>query len=136
MSNFKVGSDIVSYCGRCKLGLAHTIMSNRADGSIHKVECNTCKAVHGYRDPAAVKKRKTTRKSSKKATEVSLAEAWQKAVDSSSGTPEKYSIRGDYKVGELVSHPKFGVGLVHSVIDNTKVEILFKSVLKNLVMNK
>ncbi len=43
-----------------------------------------------------------------------------------------YDMQSRYKVGNLVQHPKFGLGLVKGLIVPNKVEILFEEGLKLL----
>ncbi|MFW5887898.1 MAG: hypothetical protein ACOCUH_03765, partial [Bacteriovoracia bacterium] len=61
-SNLNAGKDVLSYCNKCKLALAHIIISMKDDKNIHKVQCKTCNSTHAYKDPSAAmtkKKRKT-----------------------------------------------------------------------------
>jgi hypothetical protein len=55
-------------------------------------------------------------------------------VDPSHAT--KYSIRGNFREDELIDHPKFGIGIVLSIIQINKIEILFKAGPKLLVQNQ
>ena len=43
-----------------------------------------------------------------------------------------YDMQARYKVGNLVKHPKFGLGVVKTLIGVNKVEILFEEGLKLL----
>ena len=66
MSKFTVGKEVLSYSGKCKLNLAHTIVSMKDLNTIAKVECRTCKATHAFKDPAT--KAKKVRSSAGKKT--------------------------------------------------------------------
>ena len=57
MSKISAGKEIISYCGKCKLSLAHMIISMKDVNSIGKVQCKTCDATHAYKDPATKTKK-------------------------------------------------------------------------------
>jgi len=135
MSSFSAGKEVLSYCGKCKLPLAHTIISMKDTSTIGKVQCKTCQANHMYKDPATkakkVKSAKKTRRTSKKS--VSVGELWTEQMgkaDNGKATP--YSIRSEFKNGEIIDHKKFGPGIVQTVVDD-KIEVLFQHELKLLV---
>ena len=136
MSSFSAGKEVLSYCGKCKLPLGHTIVSMKDPQTIGKVECNTCHAVHMYKDPASkakkVKSTSTTRKSKKS---VSVGQLWTEEMGKISGKSVAYSIRGKFEVGDLIDHKKFGPGIVQALIDD-KIEVLFQHELKLLVHGK
>ena len=68
MSSFSAGKEVLSYCGKCKLPLGHTIVSMKDSATIGKVECNTCHAVHMYKDPASKAKKVKSTSGRKKTT--------------------------------------------------------------------
>lgn len=82
----------------------------------------------------AARKAADTRAAARAAREAAqTAEVWLKAItesDDRDGTP--YSMKNTYEVGEVVSHPTFGVGKVQQLIKPDKVEILFRQGLKML----
>lgn len=139
MANLSAGKEILSYCNKCKLALAHTIVVMKDANTVGKVECRTCKTVHAYKDPhAATKKTVTKRKSStgtrkKKTQTIPLSEVWEQAVNNSEEAQIKYSPRSAYVVGNIINHPKFGLGVVEKLFDNNKMEILFQYEYKVLV---
>ncbi len=45
-------------------------------------------------------------------------------------------MKGSFKKDEIIDHPKFGLGIVSSVIQEHKIEILFKEGPKLLVQNQ
>ena len=144
----KTGGEIDAYCTKCKLDLTHRIIAMVGD-AVKKVECKTCGSHHLYRRPkterdaatARMVKRAEDRKaaasptSGTKAERVARAEraerehtsAWEHAI---AGKPTSaftaYRISLTFGPGDLVKHPKFGDGVVAKVIDQSKVEILFK----------
>ena len=138
MTSISAGKEVLSYCGKCKLPLGHIIVSMKDTATIGKVECNTCHAVHMYKDPASkakkVKKKTTSkRKSSKKS--ISVGELWTEEMGKIRGKAREYSIREKFIAGEIIDHKKFGPGIVQALIDD-KIEVLFQHEMKLLVHGK
>lgn len=132
MSQFSAGKEVLSYCGKCKLSLAHVIVVMKDAGTIGKVTCKTCDATHVYKDPAtkAKKVKSVTAKKSKKA--VNVNDLWASEIAKSDGQSKKYGIKESFVVGDLIDHKKFGPGVVQSYIDG-KIEVLFQHEIKLLV---
>lgn len=139
MSTFSAGKEVLSYCGKCKLPLGHIIVSMKDKVTIGKVECNTCHAIHQYKDPATktkkVKKSAGTvkRKSSRKS--MSVGELWMEEMGRASGKAKSYSVRDKFILGDIIDHKKFGPGIVQELIDD-KMEVLFEHEIKLLVHGK
>lgn len=53
-------------------------------------------------------------------------------LDQDAATALIYDMQARYKVGDLVKHHKFGLGVVKSLSGTNKVEILFEEGLKLL----
>ncbi len=139
MSELSVGKEVLSYCSKCKLTLAHTIVAMKDTQTIHRVECRTCKNTHAYKDPSAVKmkaatRKKTTRKTTKKTT--SVADLWMEAINSATSKSQEYSIRAKFAQGDIIDHPKFGPGFIDRTIDEDKIEVIFRHEIKTLIHNK
>lgn len=135
MSKYAAGKEVVSYCTKCKLSLGHTIVSMKDTSTIGKVHCNTCKTTHVFKDPSQnTKKVKGTKTRARKKT-LSVAELWTEQIGKAEGKAKDYTIRGNFDVGDLINHKKFGPGIVQAHIDD-KVEILFQHEIKLLVHNK
>lgn len=133
MSKYEAGKEVLSYCGKCKLALAHIIVSMKDASTFGKVQCKTCNATHAYKDPAT----KTKKVKSKKATgtkrkSISVGELWTEELAKSNGEAKKYGIREVFVVGDLIDHKKFGPGIVQELIDG-KIEVLFQHEIKTLV---
>src|SRR5438876_4707928 len=58
----KPGGNVDSWCGKCKLVLAHTIEAMVGDKPV-RVHCNTCKSQHSYKPnpPGATPRRSQPR---------------------------------------------------------------------------
>ena len=115
--------------------------------NVKRVECLTCGSHHNYRAPKAVKAavaraakpkaaaagpRKTTASATIRA-EAERAETWEKAVSGKlSSEFRPFNITSTFADGDLVSHKKFGDGVVVEVHQEQKVSILFREGLKLL----
>lgn len=130
----KVGDNIDAKClPSCGPGLvlAHTVVA--MDGEkIVKVRCNTCTKTHTYRPPdsaseATAAKRKSARKKREEAAgtagNVEFDEL-AKRVDLTRA--EKYSVRSNLDVHQVVDHPKFGTGIVFALKEDGKAEVVFR----------
>ena len=137
MSKITAGKEVVSYCNKCKLALAHVIMAMKDESTIGKVECKTCKAVHAYKDPSA-KTKKVKKKSmipGGKTTTMSVNEAWTQEMSRMTGNSRPYSIRETFSEGDIIDHKKFGPGIVQGIVDG-HIEVLFQHSIKTLVHSK
>src|SRR6185312_7884615 len=119
-----------------------------------RVECETCHSQHNWRERApgdALGSRPASGAPGREARAVGSStgsgpraprvshvtrleqerrdreQSWEKAVTGKLiGDFVKYNVKAQFKVGDLVKHPKFGDGVVTQVIDKNKVEILFR----------
>lgn len=122
-----VGRDVDSWCTRCKLVLAHTIEAV-INGKITRVHCNTCGGQHAYRPRAPGESGATrARKSSgAEARESEVVRDYKALLAGRSPADARaYSTAERFKVGDLISHPAFGLGAVMAERDRVKIEVLF-----------
>ena len=137
MTSYSAGKEVLSYCGKCKLPLGHTIVAMKDTHTIGKVKCNTCQAVHMYKDPATKSKRakssSTTTRKRKKA--ISVNDLWIEEMGKAAGKSVKYTIRETFEVGDILDHKSFGPGIVQNLVDD-KIEVLFQHEIKLLVHGK
>lgn len=139
-----VGEIIDSRCTRCRIVTNHTIVA-MVGTEVVKVKCNTCDGMHKYHAPKEKKVAETTAAPKKAAvpgarkaanTARVQQEEWvdfARTADAGSSVP--YDMNARYKVGVLVSHPSFGIGVVKELIKPNKVDILFQDGLKRLRCN-
>jgi len=135
----KTGSDVICYCGACKMDINHVILA--MDGTkIAKVECKTCHATHTYKGKKGIKApKKVTRKAPSKRAEKKaqdVLEAWNDAMGGSGFDKVPYSIRSTFEVGSKIDHKKYGPGVVQNLIHPDKVEVLFKDDVRVLLHSK
>jgi hypothetical protein len=119
------GGTIDSWCGKCKMILAHTIEA-MVGVKPARVHCNTCQSQHAY-----------------KASEPTKAPAraggtrpgrYKTLLATSNPTEAKtYSPKDTYRAGDVLQHPMFGVGVTTAVKDISKIEVLFEAGPKLLV---
>ena len=137
MSKFATGKEVISYCGKCKLALSHTIVSMKDPSTIGKVECRTCKTTHAYKDPST-KTKKVRSKSmipGGKSKSMSVNDLWTEEIGKAQGKPIAYTIRHTFSQGDMVDHKTFGLGIVQTLVDG-KIEVLFQHDIKTLVHGK
>lgn len=130
----KVGGEVDSFCSKCELVLAHTVIAMVGAKPV-KVECNTCRGVHKYRPaPGAagpsgsVAARKASRPAREKKVEISFEELL--AARKRAAVP--YSVKRTFAVDDVLDHPTFGRGFV-TAVRTDKVEVTFRSDVKVLV---
>jgi len=121
-TKMSVGDPIESRCTKCRKITNHIIVALKEDVPA-KVQCNTCSGQHLYRPPTA------TRKTTRRTIDPKIAEQdeWQtlksKIVNKAA---IQYTMSTVFKVGNVMDHPSFGLGLVQKVIGEQKVEVLFE----------
>jgi len=130
----KVGGEVDSFCSKCELVLAHTVIAMVGPKPV-KVKCNTCHGEHRYRpapgavsEGASVAKRKAARPAREKKIEISFEELL--AARKRPAVP--YATKRTYAVDDVVDHPAFGLGFV-TAVRTGKVEITFRGDVKVLV---
>ena len=122
MEKFAAGENVVSHCTKCKGPRDHTIVAMEKE-VIAKVKCRTCNGTHKFRNPAEVKKPRTSRK--KASAQDTVAVLWQTCISQSKGKELMYNMTGRYRVGDILLHDKFGKGVVRKLALN-KCHVLFE----------
>jgi hypothetical protein len=118
------GDPIECRCTKCKEITNHTIIA-MAEEKPAKVECNTCHGQHKYRKPAAARKT-TTRKTAD--PKIAEQKEWEKLLpEMNAQNAKKYDMEAAYKVGNLVEHSTFGLGIVQTQVGPKKMAVLFQS---------
>ena len=126
---YSVGAEIDAYCTKCQLDRTHAIETLKSDGNINRVICRTCTGIHRFRRPKADLAKKTRAagggKRRKKGATTVTPEELAKATT--------YKLDGVFKVGEVISHKKFGPGKVLEVRSGGRIEVGFEDGSKTLV---
>lgn len=149
-SKENTGSEVLAYCGNCKMDLAAIVVA-KVGNDIAKVQCKTCKKERAYKPPKGVKDpgaeaKAATKKASKKkasaeaesaARAVSIEAEWNRLMaEATKANKVSYSPKAALKLGDVVAHPSFGEGIVTRLQHPDKAEILFKSDLKLLIHSR
>ncbi len=119
------GDNIESRCTKCRTVMNHTIVA-LVDGQPGRVECNTCKGIHNYRQPTTKKAAAAPRKRVTRKVDPDLALWAELSLDNKKGKAVTYSLQGVFKPEQIVNHPTFGLGKVVRLVPPNKVEILFQ----------
>lgn len=139
--SLKAGGEVDSWCTKCKLLLTHRIVAMIGPKPA-RVECETCRSQHVFRERAPGEKattaggavRKTAAAGTTRSTVTRLEQerrdrekSWEKSVNGRAPTDFiKYDPKRTFGVGDLLRHTKFGDGVVTQVLDARKVEVLFR----------
>ena len=127
-----------SWCGKCKLVLAHTVKTMVGDKP-SRVQCNTCKAIHTHRaqqPSASTGQHEAVSASKPKAAKPrsSRHQLLLKGKDTARTKP--YSSSERYAPGDVMQHAVFGLGVATLVKDGTKVQVLFECGSKLLIHDR
>ena len=128
-TTLSAGDPIEARCTKCRKNTNHIVVA-MADEVPAKVECNTCSGQHKYRPPTAPKKPAVRRTVDPKIAE---KKEWEELMPSM-GSKQKadYSMTSAFKVGSLMSHPNFGVGVVKSSVGPRKIKVLFEDGMRTM----
>jgi len=136
MEDITIGQEIDAYCGKCKTNTVHLITSIDND-SIKRVMCKMCTAYHQYKAPLetimepktkkVVATKKITRRRRTKAARLLETEDFDKAIE--------YKMDKNYETNTPIVHKIFGNGIVQTVIDRQKIEVLFQDGPRIMVQN-
>lgn len=138
MKPLAAGSEIDAWCTKCKMDLGHRIIA--MVGAVPKrVICQTCDSQHNYRPPksAAPAPRGRLNHASKgpsvpRVTQKAKAEAerlheWETRIAGQRVDAfTRYSMEQRFSVDQLILHKKFGEGYVTEVLEDGKVNIMFR----------
>jgi hypothetical protein len=135
--SYSVGDEVDSWCTKCKMELAHTIVAI-VDNFPKKVKCNTCNGQHNYRPKSTESKPAGTRRAPRRlrTPEAIFNEHVAQLPENALSNSRKYSIGESYSKDEVIRHARFGTGIVLSVINDKKIEVIFESSTKLLIQNQ
>ena len=125
-------SDIMEWCPNCSDVKPHIQVG---EGGV-KIKCLECNLEHLRDDAQDDSFEEAVPHEEDLSTEEARHAAWllHTNVDESEMIP--YSIRIRPKVGDVIRHSKFGIGVVVKLGDATRAEILFKDEIRRLVCGK
>ncbi len=134
----KAGDELDAWCTKCRLDLLHRVVAAVA-GVPKRVECKTCHSQHNYRAPkaGALPKAGAKKASTSRSRPSSATNDWQQQVagkERSKFAP--YSINTRFAAQQLINHKKFGDGVVLSLVEDQKINVLFKDGPRILIHNR
>jgi len=134
----RVGQELSAYCGKCKDERTHIVAA--MDGEIvRRVTCSMCGSIHNYKVRSTVvpdraannagavpAKRKTSTRRAKEANAFNIDP--KRPVKS-------YDMNNIFSAGDVINHPKFGLGAVEAALPPNKIEVRFQEGKKMLLHN-
>lgn len=140
MKPLSAGSEIDAWCTKCRMDLGHRIVA-MVGGQPKRVVCQTCGSQHNYRAPrsgarstvrsrgaaSAGKSGAAPRVTQKAKAEAERLGEWEARIAGQAVTAfTRYAMDKQLSEGELVLHKKFGEGYVVDVLEDGKVNIMFR----------
>lgn len=119
-TKLQIGAPIDSWCTGCKTDQPHVVATLKTDGTLNKVSCKSCNAVHVYRKPKTAAKSDEGRPSGskKRKSDGTVTEAEQSRA-------KPYAMDGTFAAGDVIGHSKFGFGRVVALKPGGKMEVAF-----------
>lgn len=133
----RVGGEIESYCGSCKEDRTHIVAAMDGD-IVRRVTCSMCGGTHNFkRKPAAAAPSSSAAAAAttKRGTGSRRTKASQAFTIDPSRPQKAYDMNHNYSSGDIISHPKFGPGLVENTLPPNKIEVRFQEGKKMLLHN-
>jgi len=141
-SKKKEKKTLLLYCPRCKRETDNTI-TGFIGQKIRRVRCEVCKTEYNYHRILALKKKMEEESSGKTEEKKDTAEKqnyyriWEDLMlGRDPQTARQYSIKDKFFENDMINHPVFGVGIVKTVMEDYKIEVVFKNCIKILVHNR
>jgi hypothetical protein len=134
----ELGSEVEAYCQKCRTDGPHTVIT-RYEDEVRQVQCGTCGHVHVFKparpEPTEEDLPDAAAGGSRRRQVKKLS--WDEAMRSPASNKAKaYGFRDAYRQGDYLDHPKFGKGYVNEVVDDTKIEAVFKDGARVLIHNR
>ena len=134
----EVGNEVEALCKTCKGPAIHVIETIKND-KIDKVLCKGCNKSHKYKPVDEEGTEKVAKKTTKRAASTKTKEErkWSRILNKvNSENPTDYVMSEIYGEKDVLNHGKFGIGVVHEVIDHTKISVIFEEGTKVLIQNR
>ena len=124
----QVGSSIDASCSKCRRVTSHVIV-RKLGFKPTWVDCSVCSEGHPFRLPA-----RAGRAVRRLPAPTTPEDAWKNAMSGSRGPLLAYSTCQSYRVGQQLTHPSFGNGVVIRLASPTVCEVFFSEGEKKLLM--
>jgi len=135
--NRSAGESLNAWCPRCTMQSEHTIISI-VDNSPKRIKCNTCEEHHNWSAKPSGKSHGQSKSTGRRerSKEALYKTYLTRLAESDPAHSIKYTIKGNFEKDQIIEHITFGIGLVLSVIQKNKIEILFKDGPRLLIQNQ
>lgn len=132
--SYSAGDDIESWCTKCRLELGHTIIAMVGDIP-KRVKCNTCGSEHNFRGRPSERESAVASPKKAKPRGKAYKDYLTLLTEADRSAARTYSVKDTFKENDVIEHSKFGTGLVQSVVNEKKIEVIFKDGPKLLIHN-
>ena len=134
----RIGQEINSYCGKCKIERTHIVAAMDGD-VVRRVTCSMCHSTHNHRQPPGEKAASAASTSRASKTTASggsrrTREAATFMIDPARPV-KSYDMNNNFAAGDVIRHPKFGLGAVETIFQPNKIEVRFQEGKKLLLHN-
>jgi hypothetical protein len=134
----RVGQEINSYCGKCKIERTHIVAAMDGD-VVRRVTCSMCHSTHNYKPAPGASAPRASAASAPKAQRASAGGSRRKVSTAFSIDPNRpvrsYDMNSMFSAGDVIKHPKFGLGAVETTFPPNKIEVRFEEGKKLLLHN-
>ncbi len=119
----QAGNEVDAWCRKCREDHLHVICA-MVDGAIAKVECKCCGSTHRFRSPHTVA---STRRKAPQSERSSHGRASREelTLPPDGSLYKAYNLKTNFRVLDLIDHPKFGHGRVIRLLSQSKMEVHF-----------
>jgi hypothetical protein len=136
MKKIAAGSDVEAYCTKCKMVLAHTVITMQGSKP-RRVKCNTCSGEHNYRAEKPQTKTAVKKTAKAKSPAKRTRQTWSEVMQEASAKPHKtYSMAGSFAEGDWIEHNTFGLGCVQAFTAPNKITVRFADSTRLLICNR
>ena len=122
-----LGEPILAACSKCKARTSHTVIA-KIGVKPTRVQCSTCNDTHAFKSTP------TRRAVPASVAHLSPEEAYAASMRHARGDARAYAANGRYEIGQRVTHPTFGEGVVMRLASATVCEVVFPTRTVKLVM--
>ena len=133
----RVGGEIAAYCGKCKDERTHIVSAMDGD-IVKKVTCSMCGGIHNYKQkaPTSASEPASATEGTTKKRAGSRRSKEEPAFTIDPKRPVKsYDMNNNFSAGDVINHPKFGLGAVETSLPPNKIEVRFQEGKKLLLHN-
>ena len=133
----RVGGEIAAHCGKCKEERTHIVAAMDGD-IVRRVTCSMCHGTHNYKvkPPASSSADSASTSSGAKRASSSRRSREAPPFSIDKTRPVKsYDMNNSFSAGDVINHPKFGLGAVETSLPPNKIEVRFQEGKKLLLHN-